>query len=1633
MKIFTRKLQFIFILSLLVALASSCVPQAANNRSAASDESDSVETEINDPTFSNAKGFIQYAGNAYTSLFEIDNYFDDNISIRGRGIHNYVKENLSKTYCAITNFSVINSGTPLIAVGFPQYTLDSSTNTREYFIRFTYRSIDAAITENYCNNSAVLSFMSGKGLNTGNRKYDIDDICPTCSNQTTSSNALLLTTSSGDDLTTALGATLTVKLYFTYTSTTDPSNNLCSADSQCAVNGEDFCCLNGQCVKDLSEKTDSIPNSILTEVAANPSSIYNYPNYYNICTQGTIPDEGDSDEYTPDEEAAIRFKRLKQLYQCTTPFDGERGICTTIYEGARTDLESNYETNIDDTNFASIYKGSYPLANSIHEIRYQNAVIYKNGASVVPGQVTVSGINDNLTDTTKLAITTPYVATNKYKNLEIDAYTDVSCTRINSFQAQCYKVYKQGQNEGKATDHFPGTQRFELPFYANINYKVVVLVDDVARTQNTSWTLSAGASNEVVFNSDHIVQDSQEVKINFYVDLTTYPTILTSKEAAQQEIATYCKCSLNQCELEEVLNTSDTVVDYQCRLIPTQSEPPKQQQLYLSAKTAPQRYFDSNGVSKNGLSLSDVILEPNLAQEGTAFSYIGNDKSKPNNVNDYIGFNEIYGSFDLTSNSAKPAKEIEVKEGTTYDIFVSGGNYSSCSGCGNDYYSSSLKVYPNEFVNGAAGYQPDLTTSSRTKTQKYRSDDFSFGRACFVPATMVAWTHQEYEDQQEQRLNRMKAQHFLVANGYDRDWYGFNYGSVIGSFDGVKWFAVGTKRRIKATSNKLFLAINAKLSDQTIENSYTVLVQDSIINGSAVLPTTDYETDGASCQQVHACNTDSECVSSLGWDYMCENVSTLSSPYPNFDVNGNEIPQESDIDRILSLSGSFSGGVKRCVYRGRGAACLPDYNNVTSTSTSYTAVGTKRLHGCSFNNHCEPLESSNNAKFNNKISRNATSLIFQNGQVDNEEELVSTVGLLAPIIGRPQKYIGDEVPNNNAKRNLILNNVEGICIPGRDANLEDVVISMDQGSDLTPDFIGNMGNTVSDLQNSTNINTFVSCPTFDTSGDYAAFNRLQNVSAMSSEIQLLSRSQNLSTYFLEIFSGLTNDELTRDINDTTNTAIEQLALPVNACLRAPGSTCFTDLDCSASKFITDNTKGVDIEDLLVATSKYELSFWQTELVCAQPARVGDSDYDIRNNRCCSEIGNTFKVPTLDYNTGVPITTDSEIISTDSVDLEKVPGAEIGAKTGTRFSGTVLTEYERENGVDNIKTMRIAGVDSVTDASSTVDAQYKLLSTYGRKMCCSENWVRSFHKEDNGGGHEWGPNKMQAHGLTSLEDFKCYNYADQDATNCAANSAQDPDECSLVDIPDPIGLDITKWLSYYELTGIPNIVISDHQMGITDGDVPLCSKPIYRSTGATPEYVNPDGYTLQNKNDFDGTAAASFKTVFESDEFACCMPSGTQMAAGDDPNMCCTGYINPQNNKCQLKNFSNVTAYTNRYVSSELQNLPDSEFEQKTGMMNDREKLAVIACEKQMCADGFVAFGLVHGQYGLPEETMADADAAGVGNFSRFIQNTDNDNELGRVDYFFDGLKWNANVYCIPANVASALQSSTPAIQVLNCN
>jgi len=171
--------------------------------------------------------------------------------------------------------------------------------------------------------------------------------------------------------------------------------------------------------------------------------------------------------------------------------------------------------------------------------------------------------------------------------------------------------------------------------------------------------------------------------------------------------------------------------------------------------------------------------------------------------------------------------------GRTYDLTSGISNFTPCPTCGTSVYGDGLQaLFPN-FNGTGGGYIPHLgderSNDSNNISNPYRANDLLFGRACFLPASMIPWSHQESPGStQVQRLNRLSTQHALFANGYKRDWFGFDYGAVIGSFDGVRWFAIGEQRRITAETNRLFLAVNAYFSDLTQANNIGMTITEIV-------------------------------------------------------------------------------------------------------------------------------------------------------------------------------------------------------------------------------------------------------------------------------------------------------------------------------------------------------------------------------------------------------------------------------------------------------------------------------------------------------------------------------------------------------------------------------------------------------------------------------------------------------------------------------------------------------------------------------------------------------------------------------------------------------------------------------------
>jgi hypothetical protein len=1646
----------------ILMILASCVPQqASNKRTASSTDSSSTNSETdssetNAPTFSNTENFISYNGTKVNSPYNVTSNFDDSIDFRGSGIHTYIEANPSEVYCGIFRFESLTANKNLVVVGFPRSKIDFANNIKENYISWNFKTSQKDQNIAYCSNIAIdeaISLMGG-----GSTVYDIDDLCPLCYNETHTTSIFNAVTKDGKVTTSLTTGSLGIKVTFTNTPVSD--TNLCSSDSQCQAINLD-CCLNGQCVIDGSLKrsyTSSEPEyndylQALLDVSRDATNKSKYPEFYNICgqaTPGSDTDTTDSD-FTSEEQAMLDFQKLKFLYECITPQVGEMGICTTKYD--KVDLnDSPFYAGSDDRDFSDTYTGTNGSNTTITEIFYQQSKIYEDGTHLTsPNAAIVSGTNDNLNDKMTVVLTKQENENNKFRDLIIRYKVDASCKEINSTMAMCYKEYIQGQNDGLPTDHFPASNIFKLPVYVDMSRQILVEVDGTPRKQGVDWDKQESAPSYIYFHGSSLsIFDMQRVKITYYVDTDNHP-VLQSKKRALEDIGVACGCPANNCWLEPVYGQNETIVNYECKYPPPPvPEPPLQQRVQVSAKTAPHRHFDLNGVYKKDLNLIDISNEPVNEQEGTKFEYTNNNLNFPNNVSEYIGFNEIYGSFTYNIGSTLPAREVSVKKGTTYDISVQDGVYSSCFYCGADYYNNLVNLFPDSLGYGGGGYKPDLEATDRMNPGKYRADDLLFGRACFIPATMIPWSHAPSSNRQTQRLSRLAAQHALFANGYNRDWYGFDYGSLIGSFDGVRWFSIGTKRRIKATTNKLFIAVNAYFSDLTLENTYNVLVQDSIINGSSDYPTTDYESDGAQCQQVHACEKDSDCAAALGWDYACETVTGIRSKYPVFDENADEAPVLlNSPERLIALTGAFSGPSKRCVYRGKGAACTPNYGNVTA-DLSYNYSTLPRVHGCSSNNYCQALSgTAAEPRFNNAIVRYGKSIILRNNDDDlNLDPKHYPSGQLAPIIGRPQSFVGYENLTSLALNNLVQTNVKGMCIPGKRIpdNSNETLEELNYADPLSVNDPYNYGDRTQAIgvtpDTSVQSDYYLSqCPVFNENGNYVNYELIGgatsvgDIGAGDPYIKAYAASQNLSTRTLEWFEGLVNKKLLESYADPENT---EVALYQRSCLRAPGATCFTNQDCGPSKFISDAIRSLswldldDNNDNVPNLNEYEFLFWQEELVCSQPAKKGTLDFDIRKNRCCRESGNTITIPTATIAKG---DTSSVQISENKkrqligYDTEGVPGVDTNTNDPSGYSRNATNYWDRNNPdvTDSTrhKTLSVAPKDQCADANgcedpSTLYQQFIALDAIASRTCCSETWVRNFAD----GSHVWSPDQLQN---PAVENFACINYTSPDADKQDCSDPSDPNRCTAIDLPEIDAKNISNWIAKFDMLGIPNIAIDDPN----DNSAFKCNtddKPIpgFISDPADPAEFQSNGLKYFKTTDTDNFNG-DLKQVFSTDEFSCCLPAGTKLDTIDEEVQCCSGYANPDTMKCALRDYTDVTLYLNRYVSSEASTLPDSMFNKETGFIDNTSSIVGLACNKNLCASGLLAFGVDYGQYkfkGASDEVDERVN--------RFIENTndDGDNYTGLYDFYNKGLRLHTHLYCVPRANAGAL--GTAGVQTFDC-
>jgi hypothetical protein len=1608
--------------------------------------------------------------------------------LRGQQVDQFLKTISIDTQCMVIEFpeSVANRFLVLAMIPrnrFLNNSFDQLEKNYSFFPNGTQNQI-------FCQKSSIISALNSR-IPGATIAYKAADVCPNCVTSLFQASKVEMFSINGVQLTDISLSLNSIRIENKIGP--DPVGSQCTSKAECQTEGFDCCTIEGICADDLTVKNGIDQQSsefqeVLRIVNAVPSRKKDFPQYFNICpTDLPVDTELDDGETASDnlESDAKRLVHLADLYDCTREIEGEMSYCTKEIDNVSTLGVTTFETGDDDRNFETTYSGTETLLkHSIVEVTYSGDTLYKDGqffsSDIKIGSNNNQLGNDNLSDPGIIEMTKTKNANDSDDLLRIKYKIDGSCEPVLGGLAQCTKYYIQGENEGKVTDHFPASNSFVLPQYADSNRTIQIFVDQIPRFNGTHWTITRTNPTTIQFNGSTLqVFEGQEVVIKYFVD-TTSNRVLQAKMDALNEIKNICTCSDTKCRLEPIMterNGKNVVTDFGC-FYPQPDLPPAplQQSILLSSKTVPVRLFDENGEEQTEANFN------NLPQEGIEFKYTDRDVLKPNNVDNYIGFNEIYGSITPDNLSAKPAKQVRVDKGKVYDIFVENGTFSSCFNCGTDYFSNVARLFPQNFTTVGGGIFPRPGITERKNSTGYRSDEVIFGRACWIPATMLPWSHRPDSNRQNQRLDRMQAQHFLFSNGYQRDWYGFDYGSIIGSFDGVTWFSVGNQRRIQAKTAKLYLAVNAYFGDQTTESTFQIVVTEAstaAFSGSQI--TNDFASDGAECQREHICQTDVDCITNLGWDYTCQDISLLKSNWPEFDSLANEIPNKSINVNLRAQFDQALGGSKRCVYRGKGALCSPTLQNLNKDDVHNNDISIGH-QACTDNNYCQGFSlGSATKRFNNKIARFAASVNVQNSSSKVSESELDTFGLGVRSIGRPYAFNGGDSIPPEVSNNLSDNKAVALCIPGRDPDSSTMESSnfTVPGAEENGDKILNLGMTSNNPSTPTG-DYFSFCGITDPdSGNRLLFDsQLITTATDSPQIKDIASTQAYSTNHLTIFEDILGEDMTTPM---VNRQITQLTLGRNRCLRAPNSPCHTSSECAPNNYITNFTKRIAFGQSRL--NDFELKFWQEDLVCSQAKSIEDVDYDHSLNRCCRETNKTVQIASF----------RSDYSGSKFYDNTSAPGTDIGLDSSERYSRNVVTYRETKSGsIPNLETPAlqtcdgtptscvantsptapVAGLAGTAPALANLRNQWKTFHLQSSRTCCSENWVRNFDSS-NGGGHNWGPTKKQR---IDKSNFQCYNWAatvqmsnEAGTTFFNCDNSDDPEDpdCPVRNLFASDYEPILGVMERLELTGIPQIMIEleegpssptmcsafpvDHALanlcngnpsafacnfdnrppfmpGILKDEDDMTGDAIY--DGVIPEYAD----TTNNKYYFSANDMDNFdpiiKKVFSEDTISCCLPLGTELNVGDDKNLCCSGFKDEtgQVPRCALPDYTNLSVYFNRYVSSEAAGLDDSLFDEETGYFKSVDSVVELACQVNACASNTIAFGVAVTP--LAVENHVGSQKL----FPRFIDSnqlaTDTEDSLAQL--FEEGLRWNTQVYCFPLAEEGGSDNEDPRLTIKSC-
>jgi hypothetical protein len=988
----------------------------------------------------------------------------------------------------------------------------------------------------------------------------------------------------------------------------------------------------------------------------------------------------------------------------------------------------------------------------------------------------------------------------------------------------------------------------------------------------------------------------------------------------------YTSCGCNRTALSEMI-TNCPNYDYTITAVDTLGSPaqidcftphsstntmPENQSVSFSSRSAPHRFFNSTGEE------STPTLGVN--QEGDEFSYLDEEKVLPQQEN--FSMNAILGQMSVSLDQTLPAKIVHVEYDSVYLLSTTSGNYTPCPSCAKDSWYTQFSAYPSSSM--GTGLQAIGHTTQRdafsNNTTGGNFEDTIFGRACWLPPTMIPFSHGVKSTVASQRSNRLKTQAALFVNGYQRDWYGFNKGALIGSFDGVTWFAIGKGRIVRASSKKLFLAINAPFADLATPTMHVVSV--AAYDGITQAATMDYhpeyhqshpyQNEAGNCQKYHLCSTDTDCITTLGWEYACADVKDLKTTLPVFDVEANETANASSLVRIegiLQQKSFSSSSTKRCLYRGAGALCHTDSGSLPTTD-----LNKKKVLTCGPNFYCAQLSTNT---FNTKLARYASAL----------EEIPASrnhfFGKDANILGRPLDYMSNASLSSDVKLTLIENGKQidptlqtnmGLCRPGKNlptiSNQLSLSNPFNQHMSADPlkrtDFIGQIGSCHSGL-----FTTYrhTSCPVLNSDGNYEMFAaatiatgfhlRATQQNACGLESLVTSTNLNSSVDTIQNFSPFKMVEA----KPLHSQIILEPTLARDACLRRAGAVCHNDFDCSPHKL---HAGQIDLFAKSYFGNDAEKNYWSEYLICGQtdprpnPFQTEDfKNYDMSKNRCCREVG----LDLTTYTSDIPV--DTFVSAARPYDPVSA-GLKMSLQPGLLPNDP--KRYSRLSTVEGIGTTKPILSSNIGRTGNTLDAgitnvatknQWKTLTEANQESCCGGGWMRKF----SDGSNNW---ELRDRLVLDVTNFRCINartplittpedlnaeypglsvsglvsldYGDycKDSTNTNGNCAQYGISNSLYDIVPSAGIAFNKITidtmnPDYSSSGNPDFYFQPRSADaqtetLIDTSIDLSSFPDSRTHIAItlPSYVTKDF-----DNDYlSGTNSITLVTANESQTKHC---------------------------------------------------------------------------------------------------------------------------------------------------------------------